>query len=73
MNRCNDWRRLLEIANKELSRKGYELKVYEDEEGCYSCDVWKSGKALEIYAENYFEDELSALVNDAWAYVNGLD
>ena len=68
MNRHNDWENLLKYANEDLAVHGYELKIYE-EDGCYSCDIWKDGKALEIYAENYFEDELSDLINDAWHYV----
>lgn len=72
MNRINNWKNLLKIANEELSRNGYELKIYKDEQDCYFCDVWKDGKALEIYAENYYEDELSDLVTDAWAYVREL-
>jgi len=65
MNKHNDWENLLKYANEDLATIGCELKIYE-EDGCYSCDIWKDGKALEIYAENYYEDELSDLVNDAW-------
>ena len=68
MNRVNDWRSLLAIANEDLAKIGYELKIYE-EDGCYSCDIWKNGVAYNIYAENYYEDELSELINDAWHHV----
>lgn len=68
MNRVNDWKNLLAIANADLATIGCELKIYE-EDGCYSCDIWRNGVAYNIYAENYYEDELSELINDAWNYV----
>ena len=68
MNRRNNWKGLLKIANEDLATIGFELKIYE-QDGCYSCDIWKGNVAWEIYAENYYEDELTDLVNDAWHYV----
>ena len=68
MNIHNDWQNLLKLANEDLANHGYELKVYEDD-GYYSCDIWKDGVAFDIYAENYFENELSDLITDAWHYV----
>ena len=44
------------------------MKVYEEEEGFYFLDIVKDGVA-ENYAGNYYEDELSDLVNDAWYHV----
>ena len=71
MNRINDWENLLKIANEELNPKGFGLKVYEpEEEGFYFLDIYKDEKYLETYAENYYEDELSDLLIDAWHYVN---
>ena len=66
MNRHNDWENLLRIANEDLEKKGYSLLLTEDSEGYYSCEVWKNGKKLEVYAENYWEDELSDLITEAW-------
>ena len=76
MNTHNDWQNLLKLANEDLTNHGYELKVYE-EDGYYSCDIWKDVTingcgykvALDNYAENYFENELSDLIIDAWHYV----
>lgn len=70
MNRVNNWEQLLEQANKELEKRGYRIDVNDDEEeGFYDCNIFKDGKFVEVYAENYYEDELSELVNDAWHYV----
>lgn len=70
MNRLNDWQGLLNIANEDLAMYGYGLKVYEpEEEGFYFLDILKDGKYIDNYAGNYYEDELSELVNDAWHYV----
>jgi hypothetical protein len=69
MNRHNDWEGLLSYANEELNPKGYAIRITNDEEGYYNCKIYKGKKLLETYAENYFEDELSDLVNDAWHYV----
>ena len=70
MNRINNWEGLLKISNEDLANYGYALKVYEPyEDGCYFLDILKDGKSIENYAGNYYEDELSDLVNDAWYYV----
>jgi len=69
MNRRNDWQGQLTLANKNLNQMGYEIKIEESPDGDYSCDIIKDGKVIETYAEGYFEDELSNLVDDAWAYI----
>lgn len=69
MNRCNDWENLLRICNEDLEKTGYSLLITEDEDGYYSCEIWKDDKRVEVYAENYFEDELSDLVSDVFHYV----
>ena len=68
MNRYNDWKNLLSYANYVLEKTGYSLLIVEPETGFYSCEIWKDGERVEVYAENYFEDELSSLVNDAFHY-----
>ena len=70
MNRCNDWENLLRISNEDLEKTGYSLRIVEDEDGYYSCEVWKDGKFIDVYAENYWEDELSDLITDAFHHVN---
>lgn len=73
MNRRNDWENLLRYANEDLEKTGYSLLITEDTEGggdyLYSCEVWKDGEKLGVYAENYYEDELSDLITDAWHHV----
>lgn len=68
MNRYNDWQTLLAYANEDLEKTGYSLLIVEPEEGFYNCEIHKDGELVEVYAENYYEDELSDLVNDALHY-----
>lgn len=71
MNRYNDWEYLLSLANEDLKPYGYEIHIFDyDGEGFYICDILKDGVSVEVYAENYYEDELSDLVNDALHYIN---
>jgi hypothetical protein len=69
MNRYNDWENLLRISNEDLEKTGYSIDIVQPEDGYYNCEIWKDGKCVEVYAENYFEDELSDLVSDAFHYV----
>lgn len=69
-NRLNDWEKLLQYANEDLEKNGYLLLISEDE-GYYSCVIWHNGKQIAVYAENYFEDELTDLITDAWHHVIG--
>lgn len=69
MNRRNEWRKLLKIANADLKLYGYEIKIIPDGEGAYDCDIYKDGKLDDNYAGCYYEDELDELVNDAWYFV----
>ena len=69
MNKCNDWENLLRISNEDLEKSGYSLLITEDEEGYFSCEIRKDGTLVEIYAENYYEDELSDLITDAFHHV----
>ena len=65
MNKRNAWQNLLKYANEDLARVGYALTLKESE-GYYDCQIVKDGVVIETYAENYTEDELSDLINDAW-------
>ena len=70
MNKRNDWENLLSIANNDLAKHGFSLKVYEpEEEGFYFLDILKDGKEFDNYAGNYYEEELEELVSEAWGYV----
>ena len=70
MNRRNEWKNFLKIANKELAPNGLAIDINDDdEEGFFKCDILKDGKVVETYAENYYEDELEDLVVDAVLYV----
>ena len=69
MNRYNDWQGLLKLANEDLEKFGYSLLIVEPEEGFYNCEIWKDGEEPKTYAENFYEDELEDLLEDAWVYV----
>ena len=70
MNRRNNWKQLLQFANEDLDKSGYSILVVEPEEGFYNCEIRKDGKLVEVYAENYYEDELSDLMTEVWNYVS---
>lgn len=69
MNRYNDWKNLLKIANEDLDKTGYSLLIVEPEEGFYDCEIRKDGELVQLFAENYYEDELSDLIIDAQDYI----
>ena len=66
MNRRNEWQTILKLANEDLEKFGYSLLIVEPEEGFYNCEIRKDGELVETYAENYYEDELSDLITEAW-------
>ena len=67
-NRVNNWEQLLELANKDLAKYGVPMKVLHDEITDYDLHIFYPDGTTDIYAENYYEDELGELVNDAWAH-----
>ena len=70
MNRRNEWQKLLKIANEDLKQYGYRLSVNDrGDKGFFKCVIYKGNKKVDTYAENYYEDELEELVNDAWHHV----
>lgn len=66
MNKYNDWQTMLVMANEDLGKFGYSILIVEPEEGFYNCEIRMDGELIETYAENYYEDELSDLITDAW-------
>jgi hypothetical protein len=70
MNKRNEWQDLLAFANEELAKKKVSITITDPEgEGLYKCIIYKDGVESEVYAENYFEDELCDLVNDVWHHI----
>ena len=70
MNTRNDWENLLSIFNKDLEKTGYSIKITDyNNDGCYTCEFIKYGVSVMVYAENYYEDELSSLITDAHHYI----
>ena len=72
MNMYKDWENLLRFANDDLNGRGYSLLIVEPEEGFYDCEIRKNGELIEVYARNYFEDELCDLIAGAYYYVCSL-
>lgn len=62
MNRRNDWKSLLEMANEDLERYKSKINVEKDDDGYYSVTINNCE-----FADNNFEDELYDLINDAWS------
>lgn len=72
-NKRNEWQKLLGIANEDLKQYGYRLSVNDrGDKGFFKCVIYKGNKKVDSYAENYYEDELEELVNDAWQHVKML-
>ena len=70
MNTHNDWENLLRIFNEDLEKTGYSIKITDyNNDGCYTCEFIKYGVSAMVYAENYYEDELSSLITDAHHYI----
>lgn len=68
-NRINNWEQLLELANEDLKKYGVEMKVLlvEDTDD-YDLHIVYPDGTTDIFAQNYYVDELGDLVNDAWAH-----
>jgi hypothetical protein len=71
MNKRNNWKGLLDLANADLakvkSNKTIKITDYYHD-GCYTCEICEDGVSKAVYAENYYEEELSDLIHDAWTY-----
>jgi hypothetical protein len=72
MNTRNDWQYILQLANEDLGLIRYSILITEPEEGFYNCEIWKDGEMVELYAENYYENELNDLVTEVWHYINNI-
>lgn len=59
------WKELLEKANRDLKQYGCELVVTLSDNDS-QLDI-KYPDTTECYAGGYYEDELPALINEAWA------
>lgn len=80
MNTHNNWEQLRDLANESLKKHNAMLSVYETEDGYYDVDILygldftaepfdiTKYQECENFASNYFEHELSDVVNDAWDY-----
>lgn len=64
------WMETLIQANKALADKGCRIIITEPEEGFFQCDIIVP--KTETYAENYYENELTNLIEDAFHYANTL-
>lgn len=65
-NKVNNWEEVLELANANLKKYDAEIGVY-DHDDVYSVTIVVNG-VEEEYADNYYEEELVDLINDAWAH-----
>lgn len=67
MNKRNEWKELLEQANEDLKKYNIWMKISE-EDGFFTLYLMQGGKQPYTFAENYYENELCELINDAWAH-----
>ena len=69
--KTSDWMKSLHYANETLEDKGCQIVISEpEEEGFFQCDIIV--RRTETYAENYYENELTDLIEDAFHYANTL-
>ena len=73
MNIRNDWEATLKMANEDLKEHGMEIIVRGDGPGMevdsdYYTVFIKEGDEEDVFADNYFAEELGEVVNDAWAH-----
>ena len=67
-NRINNWREMLDLANKDLKPHKIEISAsLIDADGTYDILIDNNG-ITETYASGYYEDELGDLINDAWSH-----
>lgn len=72
-----EWQALLDTANEDLLKKGHSLRITDDGFGFFTCEILdhtinKDGVSIAVYAENWYEEELTDLITDAWHYANTL-
>ena len=66
-----DWKYILKVANENLL-DGYSIMIVEPEEGFYDCEIRKDGELIEVYANNYYENELVELIEDCFHYIKSM-
>lgn len=66
MNSKNSWSELLLMANQNLQKIGMEIEVIKNTDDCYTVNI-KNGEQSTCFAENFFEEEMTDVINDAWA------
>lgn len=65
-NDYSDWQGQLQLANKDLAEHDARIEV-NDCEFVYAVDIIV-GDERTNFAENYYEDELSESISDAWVH-----
>lgn len=70
MNKRNPWKELLDIANADLIKNDKRIDVSKDENENFSVIITTpSDGHQEVFAENYYEDELRDVIDDAWVNI----
>jgi len=70
MSKRIGWKSLLNTANEDVAKWKYSIKITDEEEkGFYKCLILKGEEVVETYAENYYESELTDLINEVWHYI----
>ena len=68
-NRHNNWKKLLKLANSNLKNYGVKMNVvHVDDTANYDLHIVYPDGTTDIFAQNYYEDELDELINDAWSH-----
>ena len=54
------------MANQNLQKIGMEIEVIKNTDDCYTVNI-KNGEQSTCFVENFFEEEMTDVINDAWA------
>ncbi len=72
MNSKNSWSELLLMANQDLQKAGKEIEVVKNSDDYYTVNI-KNGEQSTCFADNFFEEEMPEVINDAWANARTID
>ena len=64
------WQKELAYLNEKLADcSKYNVRIFDNGDGCYMCNILNDGIEDEVYAENFYEDELYDLIDSVQNYL----
>lgn len=70
-NKVNNWQEMLKLANEDLAKCEYKITL-EEFDGSYTIYIENTATdKWDIFAEGYYEDELTDTILEAWEHAKG--